>query len=110
MPDGKQPFAIARADGATLALAGLWESWRDPAGEVLRTCTIATAAANDDMAVLHDRMPVILERDEWPVWLGEEAGEPAQLLRPARLGTVRLWPVSRAVNSVRNNGSELLIC
>lgn len=110
MPDGKQPFAIARADGATLAFAGLWESWRDPAGEVLRTCTIATAAANDDMAVLHDRMPVILERDEWPVWLGEEAGEPAQLLRPARPGTVRLWPVSRAVNSVRNNGSELLIC
>ena len=108
MPDGKQPYAIARADGAPLAFAGLWEGWRDPAGEVLRTFTIATAAANVDMAALHDRMPVILDPDDWPVWLGEEAGEPAELLRPAPPGTVRLWPVSRAVNSVRNNGPELL--
>ena len=108
MPDGKQPYAIARADGAPLAFAGLWEGWRDPAGEVLRTFTIATTAANDDMAALHDRMPVILDPDDWPVWLGKEAGEPAELLRPAPPGTVRLWPVSRAVNSVRNNGPELL--
>ena len=108
LPDGKQPYAIARSDGTPLALAGLWESWRDPAGEVLRTFTIATTAANDDMAPLHDRMPVILEPDDWPVWLGEEPGEPMELLRPAAPGTVRLWPVSRAVNSVRNNGSYLL--
>ena len=108
MPDGKQPYAIARADGAPLAFAGLWEGWRDPSGEVLRTFTIATTAANDDMAPLHDRMPVILDPDDWPVWLGEEAGEPADLLRPAPPGTVRLWPVSRTVNSVRNNGPELL--
>ena len=108
-PDGKQPFAIARADGTPLAFASLWESWRDPAGDVLRTFTIATTAANDDLAPLHDRMPVILEPDDWPVWLGEEAGEPAELLRPASPGVVRLWPVSRAVNSVRNNGPELLV-
>ncbi len=107
--DGKQPYAIARTDGAPLAFAGLWEGWRDPAGEVLRTFTIATAAANDDMASLHDRMPVILEPDAWPVWLGEEVGDFAALLRPAPAGTVRLWPVSRAVNSVRNNGPELLV-
>ena len=106
--DGKQPYAIARTDGAPLAFAGLWEGWRDPAGEVLRTFTIATTAANDDMAGLHARMPVILEPGNWPVWLGEEVGEPAELLRPATPGTVRLWPVSRAVNSVRNNGPELL--
>ena len=106
--DGKQPYAVARADGAPLAFTGLWEGWRDPAGEVLRTFTIATAAANDDMAPLHDRMPVILDPDDWPVWLGEEAGEPAELLRPASPGTVRLWPVTRAVNSVRNNGPEML--
>ena len=66
MPDGKRPYIIARADGAPLTLAGLRESWRDPAGEVLRTFTIATIAANDDMAPLHDRMPVILEPDDWP--------------------------------------------
>ena len=50
VPDGKQPYAIARTDGAPLAFAGLWESWRDPAGEVLRTFTIITTAATRDMA------------------------------------------------------------
>ena len=109
VPDGKQPYAIARTDGAPLAFAGLWESWRDPAGEVLRTFTIATTAANVDMAKLHARMPVILEPDDWPVWLGEEAGDYTALLRPAAVRVVRLWPVSRAVNSVRNNGAELLL-
>ncbi len=108
LPDGKQPYAIARVDGAPLAFAGLWESWRDPAGEILRTFTVATTSANADMASLHDRMPVILERRAWPIWLGEVAGDPAELLRPAAAGVVRLWPVSRAVNSVRNNGPQLL--
>ena len=75
---------------------------------MLRTFTIATTAANDDMAGLHARMPVILEPGDWPVWLGEEPGDYAALLRPAPAGTVRLWPVSRAVNNVRNNGPELL--
>ena len=107
--DGKQPYAIARTDGAPLAFAGLWEGWRDPAGEVLRTFTIATTAANEDMAQLHERMPVILEPAAWPVWMGEKEGDFAALLRPAPAGTVRLWPVSRAVNSVRNNGPELLV-
>ncbi len=106
--DGKQPYAIARTDGAPLAFAGLWESWRDPAGEVLRSFTIATTAANADMAQLHERMPVILEPAAWPLWLGEEAGDHTALLRPAAVGIVRLWPVSQAVNSVRNNGPELL--
>ena len=61
------------------------------------------------MAGLHDRMPVILEPASWPVWLGEKSGEYAALLRPAPVGTVRLWPVSRAVNNVRNNAPELLV-
>jgi putative SOS response-associated peptidase YedK len=65
MADGKQPYAIARRDTAPLAFAGLWEGWRDPAGETLRTFTILTTAANDDMAQLHDRMPVILEKADW---------------------------------------------
>ena len=108
LPNGKQPFAIARTDGSPLAFAGLWESWRDPAGDVLRTFTIATTAANTDMAPLHDRMPVILEQEAWPRWLSQEAADPAGLLRPAAGGVVRLWPVSRAVNSVRNNGARLL--
>ena len=105
---GKQPFAISRTNAALLAFAGLWESWRDADGEVLRTFTIATTTANADMAKLHDRMPVILEPADWPVWLGEQDGDYGGLLRPAPAGTVRLWPVSRAVNNVRNNGPDLL--
>jgi putative SOS response-associated peptidase YedK len=53
-------------------------------------------------------MPVILEPAAWPVWLGETPGDHLALLRPAGAGVVRLWPVSRAVNSVRNNGADLL--
>ncbi len=62
----------------------------------------------NDIAALHDRMPVILEPDDYPLWLGEVESDHAALLRPAATGTVRLWSVSRAVNSVRNNGAELL--
>ena len=108
VPNGKQPYAIARTDTAPLAFAGMWESWRDPAGELLRTFTIATTTANPDMLRLHNRMPVVLEPADWPVWLGEQDGDYAALLRPAPAGTMRLWPVSRAVNNVRNNGPDLL--
>ena len=105
---GKQPYAIARTDGAPLAFAGLWEAWRDPAGQALRSFVIATTSANEDMRALHERMPVIVEQPDWPVWLGEADGDFVGLLRPAPPGVVRLWPVSRAVNSVRNNGPQLL--
>jgi putative SOS response-associated peptidase YedK len=108
MPDGKQPYAIARQDGQPMAFAGLWESWRTPDGEVLRSYTIITTAANGTMAQLHDRMPVILEPADWPAWLAETADDAAALLRPAADDVLRMWPVSRAVNSVRNNGADLL--
>ncbi len=107
MPDGKQPYAIARQDGASLAMAGIWDSWREPDGEILRTFAIMTTAANGTMSQLHDRMPVILEPEHWPVWLGEVEGDALGLMRPAADDVLRLWPVSRAVNSVRNNGAEL---
>jgi len=83
MADGKQPYAIARRDGQPMAFAGLWEGWRAPDGEVLRTYTIITTAANATMAQLHERMPVILEPADWSTWLGEDAGDPTSLLRPA---------------------------
>jgi len=108
MKDGKQPYAIARRDGQPMAFAGLWEGWRAPDGEVLRTYTIITTAANTTMAELHDRMPVILEAADWPTWLGQDGGDIAALMRPAGDDVLRLWPVSRAVNSVRNNAADLL--
>ena len=107
-PDGKQPYAITRADGAPLAFAGLWEGWRSPEGETLRTFAILTTTANAAMSQIHTRMPVILEQPDWPAWLGETETAPADLLRPAAEQTLRIWPVSRAVNNVRNNGAGLL--
>ena len=107
-PTGKQPWAFARHDGAPLALAGLWEGWRAPDGEIRRTFTIATTAANLFMSRIHDRMPAILEPADWPVWLGEEAGDPLRLLRPAPEGVLRQWPVSRDVNSPRHDRPDLL--
>jgi putative SOS response-associated peptidase YedK len=104
----KQLFAIARQDGDPLAFAGIWESWRGEGGEVLRSFAIITTDANQIMAQVQNRMPVIVEKADWSVWLGEAEGDPAALLRPAAEDVLRLWPVSRAVNNVRNDGPELL--
>ncbi len=104
----KQPYAIARRDGYLLAFAGLWEGWRGPAGEILRTFSIIVTVANEDLAPIHDRMPVILEQRDWPAWLGEQEADPTELLRPAEAGTVRIWPVSTRVNKPANNDAALL--
>jgi putative SOS response-associated peptidase YedK len=102
------PYAIAREDGEILALAGLWEGWKSPDGETVRTFAIITTDADTEMAALHDRMPVIREQEDRPLWFGEVEGDPAALLHPAPDHTLRAWPVSRAVNMPRNHGPELL--
>ena len=107
----KQPFAIAMADGAPMALAGLWEGWRGPDGEVLRTFTIVTGDANEKLAAMQHRMPVILPRAAWPAWLGEVEADEAELrglLRPCPPEWLAVWPVSARVNKVTENGAGLL--
>ena len=66
----KQPYAIARVDQSPLAFGGIWEGWRSPDGEVLRTFAIITTAANREMSELHDRMPLVLEETDWRLWVG----------------------------------------
>ncbi len=107
-PGGKTPFAIARADGDPMAFAGIWEGWRSPEGDILRSFAILTTTANHQMAALHERMPVVLERRDWPAWLGEADGDPAALLCPLSDGVLKLWPVDKRVGNVRNDGPELL--
>ena len=107
-PGGKQPFAIARTDAQPMALAGLWEGWRSPDGETLRTFAIVTTDANMSLRELHDRMPVVLEPADWPVWLGEAEGDPRELLIPANESVLRVWPVSPSLNKPRNNSPDLL--
>jgi putative SOS response-associated peptidase YedK len=106
------PFAIRRADGDVLALAGLWSGWRDPETEELRrTFTIVTTAANEAIGELHDRMPVILPEDEWATWLdpaNDDVGRLRALLEPRDDLPLELYEVSRRVNDARNEGPELL--
>jgi multidrug resistance efflux pump len=77
---GKQPYAIALADGGLMALAGLWENWRSSAGEGARSFAIITTTPNALCAGLHNRMPVVLGPETWPVWLGEEPAARLRLL------------------------------
>ena len=71
----KQPYAVELADKRLMALAGLWENWRSPDGEWVRSFAIVTTAANRLLAPVHDRMPVILDPPAWPFWLVEAATE-----------------------------------
>lgn len=107
-PTGKTPFAIARADGEPVAFGGMWEEWRSPDGETLRTFATMTTDALPPLSLIQERMPVIVERADWTVWLGEEEGDATSLLRPLPSCRLRVWPVDRKVNNVRNDGPELL--
>jgi putative SOS response-associated peptidase YedK len=112
----KQPYAIARADGAPLAFAGLWDLWRDPnapAGESepLRTCVILTTAANERLAAIHHRMPVVLPPGVWDRWLdpaNEDVDDLLGLLVPAPAADFVTWPVRLLGNKATNEGPELL--
>lgn len=109
----KQPVYIHGTTGQPLALAGLWESWRDPAVEdapALHTCTIITTDANRVLAEVHDRMPVLLADDGWDRWLDPvaDATSLAPLLVPAPDDDVTFHEVTTAVNSPRNNDPSLL--
>ena len=108
---GKQPYAIALKGGGLMAMAGLWETWRSKDGERIRSFTIATTTPNELCAQLHNRMPVVLKSDRWPLWLGEEPADPAQLkalLAPYPSEDITAWPVSTRVGSVKNNDPSLI--
>ncbi len=103
----RQPFLISRADGAPLAFAGLWDGWKDPAtGQWLRTFTILTCPATERLRPLHDRMPVILLEQDVAAWL--DGADGAELMRSFPGEALQLSPVSAEVNSVRNEGPELI--
>jgi putative SOS response-associated peptidase YedK len=112
----KQPYRIARGDGAPFAFAGLWERWRDPAeGLDVETCTIVTRDANARLRPIHDRMPEILAPDRYDVWL-DPATETDRLqallaAEPAAEPTVDLvaTAISTRVNKVANDDPEVLL-
>jgi putative SOS response-associated peptidase YedK len=112
----KQPYYLCGRDGEPLALAGLWEVWRDPATEGasatwLRSCTIVTTSANEVVAALHDRMPVILPASAWDAWLDPDNHDTEaleRLLVPAPAGLLAVHPVADDVGNVRNQGPHLI--
>jgi putative SOS response-associated peptidase YedK len=113
----KQPYFICRPDHGQLAFAGLYELWRDkelpkddPAAW-LWTAAIITTTAPDELGEIHDRMPMVIDRSSWTDWLdpvNTDAGDMRALLAPAAARGLTSYPVSLAVNSVRNNGPELM--
>jgi putative SOS response-associated peptidase YedK len=108
---GKQPLYITRIDREPLALAGLWESWTSKGGEeTLHTFTIITTAANAFMKPLHHRMPVILDGARLDTWLdaGADRKALAGILKPADDGALEAWPVSKRVNSPKNDDERLV--
>ena len=110
---GKQriPMRIVMRSGEPFAFAGLWETWRDPEGEVIPSCTIITTSANDTLSPIHDRMPVILRRELEDFWLDGSVTDPDALtsvLVPYDDGEMEAYEVSTLVNSARNDGPEVL--
>jgi putative SOS response-associated peptidase YedK len=114
-PDGrKEAFHITRGDGGPFAFAGLWSIWRpkddDDPDHALRSCTIVTTQANEAVAPLHDRMPVILPSEAEEMWLDRSAPKEMllSLLVPLSPEETVIRPVGPAVNDVRHDGPECL--
>lgn len=118
----KRAVYVTRRDGRPLAVAGLWSSWADRArseehpASTLKTCCVMTAQAVGALATVHDRMPVILDEDQWPIWLGESEDstdtleQVQQILSvPQHADGLDVVDVGPLVNSNRNNGPELII-
>ncbi|MFP3906383.1 MAG: SOS response-associated peptidase [Acidimicrobiales bacterium] len=109
----KQPWFVHRPDGEPFAFAGLWETWRGPdrEDEPVRTCTILTGPANQKMAEIHDRMPVMLAPESWSTWLDPEVDDIdllGRFLVPAPPQLISFHAVSTEVNDARNHGPHLV--
>lgn len=101
----KLPWYFTRRDGEIVTTAGLWDEWTDTqTGEVLRSCTMIITEPNKFVAEVHDRMPVILEKDQWDAWLSGDAG--TEMLRPANDDALQRVPVSKRINSSRTDGDD----
>ncbi len=107
--EGKQPYFICQKEGQPFSLAGLWEHW-ERGDQVLETCTILTTEPNQLVAPLHNRMPVIISRNNYAEWLKMETEKSIlmNMLKPYPPEDFIAYPVSRRVNSPGNDGPELM--
>lgn len=105
----KQPFCLEVKEGELFAFAGLWERWKEPSGGWIKTCSILTTTPNAVASAIHDRMPVILDRDSYDLWLDPgmtKVEAVSGLLRPCDARLMRCYPVSTRINHVANDDEE----
>jgi len=105
----KQPFCFEVNDGELFALAGLWDGWRDANGQWVKTCSILTTSPNAVTSAVHDRMPVILARESYDLWLDpgmQNLAAISELLKPYDAMSMRSYPVSTRINRVANDDEE----
>jgi putative SOS response-associated peptidase YedK len=105
----KQPFCFEVNQGQLFAFAGLWDRWKDPSGNWIKTCSILTMTPNAVAAPVHDRMPVILDPDSYDLWLDpgmKNVGAASELLKPCDAERMRCFPVSTRINHVANDDEE----
>ena len=110
--DKKRPMRIAMNNGRPFAFAGLWEVWKSPDSQLVKSCTIITTSANDRLQSVHSRMPVVLTPDAEELWLDssvEDAAVLAQVLTPYTMEDLQAYEVSSLVNSPKNNAPELVM-
>jgi putative SOS response-associated peptidase YedK len=108
----KQPYCFEVRDGELFAFAGLWDRWKDPSGQWVRSCSILTTTPNAVTSLVHDRMPVILNRHDYDLWLDpgmQNLSVVNDLLRPFDAHLMRCYPVSSRVNQVQNDDEECSI-
>jgi putative SOS response-associated peptidase YedK len=107
----KVPLYVYLKDGSPVCFAGLWEVWKSPEGDSIESCSILTTSSNRLIEPLHDRMPVILHREEYPLWLDREMIDPEKLkplYQPYPGDMMDMYPVSQLVNSPQNDSPELI--
>jgi putative SOS response-associated peptidase YedK len=105
----KQPYCFEVGGGELFAFAGLWDRWKDPAGETIESCSILTTTPNDVTSPVHDRMPLILDPDCYDLWLDPgmtDTAAVADLLRSHDARQMRCYPVSTRINHVANDDEE----
>ena len=105
----KQPYCFEVGEGELFALAGLWDEWESPEGQIIESCSILTTAANSLVADLHDRMPVIVPPDKYDAWLDPDVNDfeaIRDILKPYDANLMRRYPVSRKLNNSRIDDAE----
>ena len=105
----RQPYCFEVNDGEVFAFAGLWDGWKDKDGNWIRTCSILTTTPNAVASSIHDRMPVILHRGDYDLWLDpgmQNLAAVSELLKPRDARFMRCYPVSTRINHVGNDDAE----